>query len=444
MRRDHNKAGLAVLLACATVAAVIVLVQGPSARTGGGRIEAGIEQKGGPVGSAPPASEPFGQPDIPPPSMKISDAAPGPPVPSASGATPSTGPPSPGVSGGQPAGAAEPEVPPSSAGPTGQAPGRAASPVGPPASSPVAAPANSAPSGSVTTTLAGPAAPAPGGGPTTGGGGPAATSSVPPRSVPTSGPSGTSAPAAPAAPTSTAGVPAGAQPLGRGGSWKLIFSDDFNGSALDTSRWEPGWFRGSGFSQPVNDDEAGCYHPDQVRVGGGVVELVAESTTAAGCVKVDGSPAKYMSGLINTRNGFRFTYGYMEARIRLAGSGSLQNWPAFWTNGDSWPQTGEIDVMEGLETNRPCFSYHWSTAAGHQSRTGCQNSGDPTGWHVFAAAWEKDRITYYYDGVEVGSYTDGIVGNSQYLILNQGLNANSPIVVPSSVQVDYVKVWQSG
>lgn len=240
---------------------------------------------------------------------------------------------------------------------------------------------------------------------------------------------------------------AGISPLGQTGNWDLIFSDEFDGNSLNLSKWEPSWFAGNNISKPVNAEEDGCYDPAQVSVRDGKLLLSAVETTKPGCTNRSGQPARYASGLVNTRNSFTYTYGYIEARMYTPGSnGNMWNWPAFWSNGTGkWPQTGEIDVMEGLASRKPCWHYHYQNQNGeHVDQGGCVTWPDGTGWHTYAAHWEPGRVTYYYDGKQVATITEGVVNAKHYIILNNGINDRFGINVPATVEVDYVRVWQRG
>lgn len=214
----------------------------------------------------------------------------------------------------------------------------------------------------------------------------------------------------------------------------MVFDDEFQGTSLDTSKWSTGWF-GSGITQPVNSGELDCLDPAQVVVNNGLnLNLVAKTESCGGQTR------PYASGLIQTNGKFQFAYGYAEAKITLpaASPGVIANWPAFWTDGQSWPTDGEMDVMEGL-SGQACYHFH-SNAGGPG---GCA-SGAFTGTHVYGARWEPGRVDYYYDGHLVGSITTGITSAPMYLILNNGIdNQNGgPQLAPATMHVSYVRVWQ--
>ncbi len=210
------------------------------------------------------------------------------------------------------------------------------------------------------------------------------------------------------------------QPLGVGGSWHLIFDDEFsNDSSLNTSKWTPYWFSNGSTSNGTTMDSS------NVSVSGGSLNLALNGGTG---------------GLVSTNGKFSYTYGFAEARIYLppTTSGSqIANWPAFWTDGQSWPADGEQDIMEGLGGSA-CYHFHDPSGG-----PGSCASGNYSGWHTFGADWEPGSVTYYYDGVKVGTISQGITSSPMYLILeNSDGSAGGQVVSPSTMKVQYVRVWQ--
>jgi beta-glucanase (GH16 family) len=137
--------------------------------------------------------------------------------------------------------------------------------------------------------------------------------------------------------------------------------------------------------------------------------------------------------------GFQYTYGAFETRVYIPASGAqVANWPAVWTDGQTWPTNGEDDIMEGL-SGQTCFHFH-SPSGG----PGACVAGTGAGWHTFASDWEPGSVTFYYDGVQVGQITTAITSSPMYLVLSNTVSATmgGPTLAPADMQVDYLRVWQ--
>ena len=95
-----------------------------------------------------------------------------------------------------------------------------------------------------------------------------------------------------------------------------VWSDEFNGGALDPTKWTPeekAW-PDNGELQYYTGDEANCNTKD------GSLHLTATDTPKGG--------RKYTSARIDTHNNMEFKHGLFAARIKFTRGQGI--WPAFW------------------------------------------------------------------------------------------------------------------
>jgi hypothetical protein len=209
------------------------------------------------------------------------------------------------------------------------------------------------------------------------------------------------------------------------GAANLMWSEDFTGDTgtlPSASNWTS--LLGDGFSQ------LGFYN-----YGTGEIE---SNTPENG--KLDGAGnlaivARYSAGTwtsdrIWTQGKVGFKYGKVEARIKMP-SGNF-NWPAFWMLGTNylfpnnlagsvpWPNSGEIDIVELMQSNSvlqstlhgndPGTNNDWNGGAGvtriHPSVTASELTSD---FHNYGILWETNTITFTLDGNEI--VTNSLIGN---------------------------------
>ncbi|WP_231384226.1 discoidin domain-containing protein [Cellulomonas sp. URHD0024] len=238
---------------------------------------------------------------------------------------------------------------------------------------------------------------------------------------------------------------------------RLAFADEFNGAAgsgPDTSKWTVDAGTGQNGEQQYYTP-SGNLNMD----GQGHLVIQARKEAAGG--------AQYTSGRMNTSNKYMFTYGRVEARIKVpTGQGY---WPAFWMmgadflTGRPWPYNGEVDIMEvlGKDTTTSYSTLHAPAYNGAGGYGGSYKlpSGAPLSndYHVWAAEWDASGIRYYLDNQLVFTADKATVESTRgpwiydhdfYVILNLAVGGDWPGPVdattpfPSSMLVDYVRVYR--
>jgi len=229
-------------------------------------------------------------------------------------------------------------------------------------------------------------------------------------------------------------------PTGQEGGWEMAFSDEFDGSALDTSRWddhssaEPDEGRGNLGNQQLEwNQSANC----QVGAGALVMTAKREPVTSSG-----GTRYGWTSCLITTAHSYTFEYGYLEERAILPGPRGF--WPAFWT----WQAKGveqhtETDVYEYYSDNRERL--YVTQYSGNGGRCEWHPPFDPAqDWHVYGVAIEPSGTTWYVDGAQIchtGATSDGPTS----IISNLAVYSKIPpagSTNEATKRVDYIRAWK--
>ncbi len=236
-------------------------------------------------------------------------------------------------------------------------------------------------------------------------------------------------------------------PLGVPGNWALVFSDEFDGTSLDQTKWNHNWLGNPNqITKPINSAELAAYDPAQVSVANGSLQLTAIRSTV---VASNGQTYQYRSGLVESSKTFNFVYGAFETRVWMPGGTTAipYNWGATWLNGDhnSWPDHGENDVMENL-SGGPTVHYHFGSPDidGKVNPPSIAPGGWSNSWHTYACVWNASGADYYYDGNLIGHLAIADP-NPKYIVLNYGISTQrgGPLLVPNTMKVDYARVWKA-
>ena len=220
-------------------------------------------------------------------------------------------------------------------------------------------------------------------------------------------------------------------------SGSMVFADEFDGNTLNVEKWATEYVWGR-----ANPPELQYYTKDAFVVKNGILTIQAEDQPTEGMA--------YSSGVITSYDHFQFTYGYVEANIRIPAGQGL--WPALWLL-DAGGSADEIDIVEFLG-HTPTLAYmtlHYADSSGNQIGTADGKYDGPNfagGFHTVAVDWQPTAVTWYVDGVERYQVTKEIPAAPMYLIANLAVGGdwpgppNASTHFPAAYQIDYIRVFQ--
>lgn len=249
--------------------------------------------------------------------------------------------------------------------------------------------------------------------------------------------------------------------------WELVFHDDFNGTTLDTSKWNkidyvswnaPDWRR-----YQSRDDELVTVNGD------GTVSLWGKFGDYTSQADQTGASDTYACGGIFTNQTFTFQYGYVEVRAQFNCKDGA--WPAIWmmpTDGSDWPKNGEIDIMEHLNWEGVVFqTIHYKNASGDNVSQSTQKGSGSTAWfptvedkeafHTYGVEWTEQGIKFFMDGKCTASFDTETSNpnwpfnkedNPYYLMLDMQLGGSwvgeiGELGDGAVMNIDYVRVYST-
>ncbi|WNC71731.1 glycoside hydrolase family 16 protein [Thalassotalea psychrophila] len=188
--------------------------------------------------------------------------------------------------------------------------------------------------------------------------------------------------------------------------WQMVWSDDFDGDSIDSSKW----FHEVNCTGGGNQEKQ-CYtdSAENSFVADGMLNIIAKPAE-------EDSPQPYTSARLSTKGLGDFKYGRFEMRAKLPfGQGSH---PAFWMLPTDdvyggWPNSGEIDILEavnlktiddeGVTESKVIGTLHYGKDAPNNSKSGKEylmpDGANPADdFHTYAIEWQEGEMRWYVDG----------------------------------------------
>ena len=249
------------------------------------------------------------------------------------------------------------------------------------------------------------------------------------------------------------------------GQWQLLWSDEFDGTNLNSANWTFDLGNGQG-GWGNNELEYYTSRPQNVYVTNGLLHIVAQKESYNGF--------NYTSAKLKTLGLFSQKYGRFEFYAKLpSGQGY---WPALWMMPrdevyGGWAASGEIDVMENKGSNpaNVLGTIHFGGMYPNQTQSFGPSFNFPAGdsvtnFHLYTLEWDTNSISWYVDNnlyeTQTSWWSSSNPTNTSirnpypapfdqpfYIIMNLavggnfGGNPDGTTVFPGEMQVDYVRAY---
>lgn len=212
--------------------------------------------------------------------------------------------------------------------------------------------------------------------------------------------------------------------------WQLVWHEEFEGEALDKSKWftfidDENWVDGRVADPPVAQAARRAYHviykDENVQVNKGNCTLLMRYEPTEWM----GARRNFSSGMIMAKNRegtmpLYFERGKFEMRAKLPRATGV--WATFWLYGGGNKQNhgSEIDMVEyaPCQSNLNRLPYHihgfhrGANYVEHNEIGGAYHVPNVDNWHVYTTEWDRHFIRFYMDGnlkATVSRYDNGCV-----------------------------------
>lgn len=241
-----------------------------------------------------------------------------------------------------------------------------------------------------------------------------------------------------------------AQSCNMSSKWRLVWHDEFDSTAINLNNWT--FDTGNGVGGWGNNELE--YYTSQL-----VNATVNNNNLLIIARKEPHNGYNYTSARLKTQGLHSFTYGKIEARIKLPSDTANGQglWPAFWMLGDTnitWAGNGEIDIMETTNSLPEAHgTAHWGIYPNNSESTGDTLCKTLAGYHIYTIIWCDSSITWLLDSVPYYYYTN--INHvfktpfKDFLIINMAVGGNWPGIpnafstFPDTMFVDWIRVYQS-
>ncbi len=216
-----------------------------------------------------------------------------------------------------------------------------------------------------------------------------------------------------------------------------IWSDEFDGTSVDTSKWNI-------YNKADGTDS--WFLPANVTVSDGTLKIANKEESAP-------NGGHWTGGYIDTApaSSAHPQYKYLVARVRHSAPDTYiwaTWWTVGWVNGSLvWPPELDICEVQGGPGQSPGQTYHWNVG-GNDTWLGCSTGMDESQWHTYGVYWTATTSpVFYVDGVlscsPGGPYTGALMPMKLKLTSSPNSRNRYSGCPLGDFEVDYVRVYDN-
>ena len=238
------------------------------------------------------------------------------------------------------------------------------------------------------------------------------------------------------------------EPLDETKRWELFWGDEFGGTSLDLTKWKytpSHWERGRRVQKDNCKVRWNWQDRDNTSIADG--HLILRNTKET-LQSEDDDDVLVSASAIYSKGVFETTYGYFEARIKIAPPSSGIH-TAFWLFGNGI----EIDILEStFNTNFYQLAIHWKREDGRDSQgQRIELDSIHNEFNIFGLYWDENEFRFYTNGELKYTYSGPleIADLDKHIYLSTGAHWKKKIgsactgQFPNEALVDYIRVWKS-
>lgn len=242
-----------------------------------------------------------------------------------------------------------------------------------------------------------------------------------------------------------ASTSAGALPLGNLPGWRQVLAEDFATPAAPgtflTSPYAPRFFPYAGWRDTSGN---GVYDPTRVlSVSDGALDMWVH--TAAGSPRV-------AAVVPHRADGWGQTYGRFAFRFQTDTLSGYKFVGVLWPDSDNWGE-GEVDFPEvnDLVSTEKIYANLYQRGntstriPGADSRFTAPVPANASGWHTATIEWTPGCVTYWLDGVRLGTHDEGVPSTKLHLVLQVETVVSGRVPDPAlagHIRVDWVTIYE--